>query len=141
MLRTLGLDLGTNSIGWTLVREDADALSGALEGCGVRIFEEAVDAKTRTPKNKARRDARLARRVLQRRAGRRRLLRAQLAGAGLLPPEVAAAPDPERALNRIGDPYALRAKALDTPMRVPTKPTRTTACASERSARRRVPSS
>ena len=116
MLRTLGLDLGTNSIGWTLVREDADALSGALEGCGVRIFEEAVDAKTRTPKNKARRDARLARRVLQRRAGRRRLLRAQLAGAGLLPPEVAAAPDPERALNRIGDPYALRAKALDAPL-------------------------
>lgn len=116
MTRTLGLDLGTNSIGWALVREDADALTGALEGCGVRIFEEAVDAKTRTPKNKARRGARLARRVLQRRSRRRALLRTQLANADLLPPEIKDAPDIERLLNETGDPYALRAKALDQPL-------------------------
>ena len=127
MTRTLGLDLGTNSIGWALVSEDGEAPTGSLEGCGVRIFEEAVDAKTRTPKNKARRDARLARRVLQRRARRRRLLRSLLAEAGLLPSEIKDAADPERVLNDIGaipnpdrpgrevrtDPYALRAKALD----------------------------
>ena len=116
MTRTLGLDLGTNSIGWALVREESDALTGALEGCGVRIFEEAVDARTRTPKNKARRDARLARRVLQRRARRRALLRTQLADAGLLPQEIKDATGIERVLNETGDPYALRAKALDGPL-------------------------
>ena len=116
MTRTLGLDLGTNSIGWALVSEEGDALTGALEGCGVRIFEEAVDARTRTPKNKARRDARLARRVLQRRARRRALLRTQLADAGLLPQEIKEATDIERVLNETGDPYRLRAKALDEPL-------------------------
>ena len=75
MPRTLGLDLGTNSVGWALVREDGDGAGGAMEGCGVRVFEEAVDAKTGAPKNQARRGARLARRVLQRRAPRRALLR------------------------------------------------------------------
>ena len=114
MPRTLGLDLGTNSIGWALVREDGDADGGgALEGCGVRIFEEAVDAKTRAPKNQARRVKRLIRRVLQRRARRRALLRKSLAAAGLLPAELADGRDLERKLNALGDPYALRKTALD----------------------------
>lgn len=113
MPRTLGLDLGTNSIGWALVREDEDGASGAMEGCGVRIFEEAVDAKTGAPKNQARRGARLARRVLQRRARRRALLRKRLVEAGLLPVELADGSDLERKLNALGDPYALRKQALD----------------------------
>ncbi len=108
---TLGLDLGTNSIGWALVREDG-AGGGALDGCGVRIFEEAVDAKTRAPKNAARRSARLARRALQRRARRRALLRRTLAVAGLLPAELADGNDLERRLNALGDPYDLRGRAL-----------------------------
>ena len=112
---TLGLDLGTNSIGWALVREDG-AGGGAVAGCGVRIFEEAVDAKTRAPKNAARRSARLARRVLQRRARRRALLRRTLAGAGLLPAELADGNDLERGLNDLGDPYDLRKRALDEPL-------------------------
>ena len=115
MTLTLGLDLGTNSIGWALVREDGEG-GGVIEGSGVRIFEEAVDARTRTPKNKARRDARLTRRVLQRRARRRKLLRSLLADAGLLPAHITDAEKPERLLNAIGDPYALRAKALDEPL-------------------------
>ena len=128
MTRTLGLDLGTNSIGWALVNEDERG--GAVEGLGARVFEEAVDAKTRTPKNAARRDARLTRRVLQRRARRRKLLRSLLAHARLLPSEIKDAPDPERILNEIGavpnpdkpgrtvkaDPLRLRAKALDKPL-------------------------
>lgn len=113
MLRTLGLDLGTNSIGWALVSEDSEARAGVMEDCGVRIFEEAVDAKTRTPKNAARRAARLARRVLQRRARRRQLLREQLAEAGLLPPDLPDAGELERKLNALGDPYDLRKRALD----------------------------
>ena len=113
MPRTLGLDLGTNSIGWALVREDGDGAGGAMEGCGVRVFEEAVDAKTGAPKNQARRGARLARRVLQRRARRRALLRKRLVEAGLLPAELAGESDLERRLNGLGDPYVLRKKALD----------------------------
>ena len=113
MPRTLGIDLGTNSIGWALVQQDIDARTGSIEGCGVRIFHEAVEDRTRKPKNAKRRDARLARRVLQRRARRRKLLRAQLAQAGLLPAEAVDAPNLERVLNDLGDPYALRAKALD----------------------------
>lgn len=108
---TLGLDLGTNSIGWALVREDGTG-GGALDGCGVRIFEEAVDAKTRAPKNAARRSARLARRALQRRARRRALLRRTLAVTGLLPAELADGNDLERGLNALGDPYDLRGRAL-----------------------------
>ncbi len=113
MPRTLGLDLGTNSVGWALVREDGDGASGAMEGCGVRVFEEAVDAKTGAPKNQARRGARLARRVLRRRARRRALLRKRLVEAGLLPAELAGESDLERSLNDLGDPYDLRKKALD----------------------------
>ncbi len=110
---TLGLDLGTNSVGWALARESEDGLPQALVGCGVRIFQEAVDAKTRAPKNQARRSARLARRVLARRSRRRAKLRNQLVAVGLLPPEIADAKDPERVLNALGDPYVLRVKALE----------------------------
>ena len=113
MLFTLGLDLGTNSIGWALVRQHDNGVPEALASCGVRIFEEAVAAKTRAPKNQARRAARLARRVVARRSRRRAHLRNQLIEAGLLPPEMANAEAPERILNALGDPYELRTRALD----------------------------
>ena len=49
---TLGLDIGTNSIGWAVIGCD-DALEQiGLIGCGARIFQEAVDVKTKTPKTK-----------------------------------------------------------------------------------------
>ena len=119
-MRTLGLDLGTNSIGWALIDENQPDSTGSIVDSGVRIFHEAVEKaaenKNRTPKNKARRDARLARRVLQRRARRRHALRNQLVAAGFLPRELSAAPDPERLLNDLGDVYDLRKKALDEPL-------------------------
>jgi len=42
---TLGLDLGPNSIGWALIREDSDdpSQSGIVD-VGVRVFPEGVDA-------------------------------------------------------------------------------------------------
>ena len=69
----LGLDLGTNSLGWVIV----DNLNNpkGIKDLGVRIFQEAVEAKTRTPKNHARRAARLARRVIQRRRRRKSIHR------------------------------------------------------------------
>jgi len=57
--RTLGLDLGTNSVGWALIEHDEAGDPCRLVDCGVRIFQEAVEAKTRTPKNQARQTARL----------------------------------------------------------------------------------
>ena len=119
---TLGLDLGTNSIGWALVREGdpiqidpascAAAARRRLEGLGVRIFEPSVeDGWEHTPKNKGRRDARGARRTIQRAANRRKQLRKQLVEAGLLP-DLTDARQPEKALDEIGDPYDLRKAAL-----------------------------
>lgn len=110
---TLGLDLGTNSIGWALVRQGDPMRLDALEGCGVRIFEPSVeDGWEHTPKNKGRRVARGARRTIQRAANRRKQLRKQLVEAGLLP-DLADAKQPEKALDEIGDPYDLRKRALD----------------------------
>lgn len=114
----LGLDIGTNSIGWALVEMDpATSQPRRIADCGVRIFQEAVDAKTRAPKNAARRSARLLRRVLARRARRKRKLTTLLVRQGLLPTEIVAdGARPEIVLNALGDPYELRAKALDHPL-------------------------
>ena len=108
---TLGLDLGTNSIGWGLVRQGDG--EGEILDCGVRIFVPSVeDGWEHTPKNKGRRTARLARRTVQRRANRRRQLRKILVEQGLLP-DLQDVRRPEKALDKIGDPYDLRRKALD----------------------------
>ncbi len=112
----LGLDLGTNSIGWALLGTAPDGSPTHLIKCGVRIFQEAVDAKTRTPKNKARRDARSLRRTLARRRRRIAKLKGILFRHGFIPKELATATNPEAALNAIGDPYELRCRALDTPL-------------------------
>ena len=111
---TLGLDLGTNSIGWALVRQGDG--EGEILDCGVRIFVPSVeDGWEHTPKNKGRRTARLARRTIQRRSNRRRQLRKILVEQGLLP-DLQDVRRPEKALDKIGDPYCLRRKALDEPL-------------------------
>jgi CRISPR-associated endonuclease Csn1 len=38
MRKILGLDLGTNSIGWALVEQDFEAQSGKILGMGSRII-------------------------------------------------------------------------------------------------------
>jgi len=92
---TLGLDLGTASLGWAVV----DGLSQRVLDAGVRIFEPAVDAtkfergQEGASKNVARRTARLQRRQFRRRAARHHDLFLELQEAGLLPPT----PDPKPA--------------------------------------------
>ena len=108
----LGLDIGTNSIGWALIGLE-DSSPRKLIDSGVRIFNRAVEDKVPTPKNAKRRQARLARRVVQRRARRRQRLRNYLIKLELLPSELAESTTPERLLNQLGDPYELRTKALD----------------------------
>lgn len=109
----MGLDLGTNSIGWALLSLDGDGKpAGYLDG-GVRIFPRAVEDKTPTPKNAKRRGKRLARRLIERRARRRQRLENFLIKKDLLPEAVRDSAQREKVLNTLGDPYQLRAKALD----------------------------
>ena len=109
---TLGLDLGTNSIGWALIGHREDDQPNSLIDCGVRIFQEAVEAKTRTPKNHARRAARQMRKQLARKRMRRDLLRKILTDARWLDESFREYAG-EAAFNALGDPYQLRKKSLD----------------------------
>ncbi|MDE2216277.1 MAG: type II CRISPR RNA-guided endonuclease Cas9 [Planctomycetota bacterium] len=109
---TLGLDIGTNSIGWAVIGCDADQKQVGLIGCGVRIFQESVDAKTKTPKNQARRAARSARRLVSRRKMRRNKILNILLQNKLLP-EDAIEREKLFADNKLYDPYELRRRALD----------------------------
>ncbi|MGG5486653.1 type II CRISPR RNA-guided endonuclease Cas9 [Gaetbulibacter sp. PBL-D1] len=43
MKRVLGLDLGTNSIGWSLIEHDFEKKEGTIEGLGVRIIPMSQD--------------------------------------------------------------------------------------------------
>ncbi|MFQ5598722.1 MAG: type II CRISPR RNA-guided endonuclease Cas9 [Nitrospiria bacterium] len=113
--RILGLDLGTNSIGWALL-EAGEGQPNKIVDLGSRIFIKAVEEKTPTPKNKKRRDARLARRVIQRRAKRKARMLEYLIQLGLLPSELKDHPQPEIILNTLGNPCQLRKKGLDTPL-------------------------
>ena len=133
MKRILGLDLGSNSIGWALL-EEKDGKPFRIRALGCRIFTKAVEEQTPTPKNAKRRNARLARRVIQRRARRKQRMLNYLISLGLLPPELKCHTQPEIILNKIGmplkdrggnelktkkgkkifpTPYDLRAKGLD----------------------------
>ena len=47
----LGLDLGSNSLGWALLSAGPDGQPGGIIDTGVRIFPKAVEDKTPTPKN------------------------------------------------------------------------------------------
>ncbi len=110
--KILGLDLGSNSIGWAVVSAQHTKPDEIL-GLGSRIFTKAVEDKTPTPKNQARRNARLARRVIQRRARRKQRMLNYLVKLHLLPTELKGNHQPEIILNKLGNPYILRAKALD----------------------------
>lgn len=112
----LGLDIGPNSIGWTLVGCGvlADGLPEEpfrLIDAGARVFQEGVD---RTPqgseksRNVQRREARAGRRLHQRRNRRRSDLKAVLQDAGILPKDEAGF-----AALMSENPYRLRAKGLD----------------------------
>ena len=104
----LGLDIGTNSIGWWLYAEDAEGrIESAING-GVRIFSSGRDPKTDASLAVARRLARGQRRRRDRYLRRRAALLRRLTEYGLMPEDAT-----ERdALVQL-DPLALRARALN----------------------------
>lgn len=107
----LGLDIGTNSIGWWLYETDsvdADAcITGVISG-GVRIFSDGRDPQSGASLAVDRRVARAMRRRRDRYLRRRATLMKILAEAGLMPAD----PGEAKALEAL-DPYALRANGLD----------------------------
>lgn len=114
-----GIDIGTTSIGWAVINDQAQA-AGRIppHGMGCRIFPEARDPDG-TPLNQSRRQKRMARRQLRRRRARRRTLNECLAAAGLLPPFCSQPaqrkieePDRWHALMRT-DPAMLRERGLN----------------------------
>ncbi len=107
----LGLDLGPNSIGWALIRDDSDDPSQSeLVDLGSRVFPEGVDAfdtSKEKSRNEDRRIARAMRRQVRRRVVRRKNLIKALIESGLWPGGSAS----QEALYGL-DPYVLRAKGL-----------------------------
>ncbi|MEA1989780.1 MAG: type II CRISPR RNA-guided endonuclease Cas9, partial [Pseudomonadota bacterium] len=75
--------------------------------------QRSVEDKTPTPKNQARRNARMARRIIQRRSRRKQRMLNYLISLNFLPQCLKNNPQPEAILNDLGDPYFLRTKALD----------------------------
>ena len=107
----LGLDLGTNSIGWAAVKLDEhDRPRGTLD-MGVRIFSDGRNPKDGSSLAVQRRVPRGQRRRRDRYLQRRADLLDALVACGLMPPDE----DARQNVARL-DPYALRARALDQPI-------------------------
>ena len=111
MLR-LGLDLGTNSIGWALFRLSDDEQREPVElvDGGVLIHADGRDPKSRASNAATRREKRGPRRNRDRMLVRRRRVANLLHDLGLLPDDEA------RDAVRNLDPVQLRSEALDRPL-------------------------
>lgn len=85
----LGIDIGTSSIGWSLLATDSDGSPNGIVDVGVRIFPAGVDGNIDSgreePRNLKRRDARSARRLGWREGRRHRRCVSILQSMGLLP--------------------------------------------------------
>lgn len=105
MSRVLGLDLGTNSIGWAFIDDENERIIGT----GVRIFEEGLNRQgaQEESKNATRRAARQARRMNARRKGRLKKLSYILTDLEMFP----TTPTDEIQFFQI-DPYKVRAEGL-----------------------------
>jgi len=103
----LGLDIGTNSIGWWLYSTEERDIVDVIDG-GVRIFSDGRDPKSKASLAVDRRAARAQRRRRDRYLRRKAALMKRMAQAGLMPTD----PGEAKALELL-DPYRLRAEGLD----------------------------
>ena len=105
---SLGLDIGTSSIGWAVLDLD----KGRIHDLGVRIFERPEDPQNGDSLAKPRRDARSARRRLKRRRQRLNHLKQFFIDQNILTKDqVEEVLDYRSDLNKL-DVYELRSKAL-----------------------------
>lgn len=112
-MKTLGLDIGTNSIGWTLIED------GQILATGVRIFPDGREPKSNASLARGRREKRAMRRRRDRYIWRRKALLRALTEYRLMPSSVT---EREQLIRDTGDGdsadlansvYGLRARALD----------------------------
>jgi CRISPR-associated endonuclease Csn1 len=109
MTISLGLDIGSNSVGSAWVDTDKKEIV-----MGVSVFPAGVDesdTKRGSPKNQHRREKRSQRRSVARRAARKRHLRQLLTSAGLLPADEVKWQELIEA-----NPWTLRRKGLAEPL-------------------------
>jgi CRISPR-associated endonuclease Csn1 len=106
MKYSLGLDIGTASVGWAVVNED----KYRIEDLGVRIFESPENPKNGESLAKPRRDARSARRRLKRRRQRLNYLKSYFIEQRFLTNNEIRSILTPRAER--GDPYELRELAI-----------------------------
>ncbi len=104
----LGLDLGTNSIGWAILALNKNSEPYKIIDAGTRIFSDGRNPKDGTPLAVARREARGMRRRRDRFLARKSKLMNCLIHLGLMPKD-----EIERKKLELLNPYELRAKALD----------------------------
>lgn len=104
----LGIDAGSNSLGWFVVWLDDEGEPTGLGPGGARIFPDGRDPKSKESNAADRRVARGMRRRRDRYLKRRGNLMALLIEHGLMPTDEAA----RKALEAL-DPFELRATALD----------------------------
>ena len=112
----LGLDMGTNSIGWAAIELDESGAPSGILNMGVRIFPDGRNPRDEASNAVQRRVARGQRRRRDRYIKRREDLINALVDYGLMPRD-------ENDRKRIADdaehfdPYDLRARALDRPLK------------------------
>lgn len=108
MAYRLGIDLGTNSLGWCALDLGADGAPAGVRDGGVRIYSDGREAKTGASLAVDRRNARAMRRRRDRFLRRRDVLLEELTNFGLMP-----ADETDRKALELLDPYHIRATALD----------------------------
>jgi len=104
----LGLDLGTTSIGWCVLRLDSNNSPVAIIRMGSRIFSDSRNPKNGSSLAAARRLARQMRRRRDRLLQRKQKMRNALIEFGFFPKH-----ESERKKLLLLDPYALRKAGLD----------------------------
>jgi CRISPR-associated endonuclease Csn1 len=104
----LALDLGTTSLGWAMIRLDADNAPCAVIKAGVRIFSDGRNPKDGSSLAVTRREARAMRRRRDRLLKRKDRMLRNLIAHGFFPKDEAE----RKALVNL-NPYTLRAKGLD----------------------------
>ncbi len=104
----LALDLGSTSLGWAMIRLNANREPCAIIKAGVRIFSDGRNPKDGSSLAVTRREARAMRRRRDRLLKRKARMTRSLIEHGFFPSEEA-----ERKALETLNPYALRAKGLD----------------------------
>lgn len=110
----LGLDIGSTSIGWCMIRLDTHQEPCAVIRAGVRIFSDGRNPKDGSSLAVTRRNARQMRRRRDRLLKRKARLISALVRLGFFPSDEAE----RRAVANL-DPYELRRRGLDLPLTGP----------------------